>query len=688
MTSADVAVARGAPIVTDARAIRRDVQGLRTIGALLVAVFHIWEGGVSGGVDVFFVVAGYFLGLGYARLLERGEGLRAGDHFGRFIRRTVPEVLMVLGAILLLGLLLTAPVQWRPLMKDLAYSAVYLENYWLIERGQDYLARDETASLAQHFWAVSLIAQAYVVWFPLTLLAGLVARQAGANPRSVLSLVLVGLVAASLAWSIVWTAREPVAAYFDLTTRYWQFGIGALLGLWSHGEGRLALPRRLATPLSWIGLGLILSCGVVIGARLDFPGHAALWPVAGAALILVAGRAEDRANAGHLLGLRPLAALGAYAFGIYLWHWPIYAIVLERGGGAMPSLPAGVAIILAATILAWGSLHLAARLTAWAGARLRPGVVAAALTAGLVGLAGFATVAHALLWRPQYIAVLEGSELVMGELHGITPGPFAVRADNPVTYASGCHQNMVSPEIRRCGFGPEDAAHTVLLVGGSHSAHWLPSLQAVAEARDWRIVSITKSECIFGSATDAELYASEGYHPSCGTWNRDLVELILAERPDVVVGLATRPIFARPDQRMTSNVVGEHVPDGYVEHFQRLVDAGVGVVAIRDTPWMGRDIPNCVYARRYGGAEACGKARGEVLDDAGLAAQLARLPEGVAYVDMIDAVCEDDHCGVLRDGMLIYRDRHHLSATYAAHIGPLLAERMEAAMAAAREAGP
>lgn len=686
MTSADAAAA-SAPSTAGKRALREDVQGLRTIGALLVAVFHIWEGGVSGGVDVFFVVSGYFLGLGYARLAERGEGLRAGDHFGRFVRRTVPEVLMVLGAILLLGLTLTAPVEWRPLMKDLAYSAVYLENYWLIERGQDYLARDETASLAQHFWAVSLIAQAYVVWFPLTLLAALVARQAGADTRRVLSLILAALVGVSLAWSVVWTAREPVAAYFDLATRYWQFGVGALLGLWSHGGGRPALPRRLAVPLSWIGLGLILSCGVVIGSRLDFPGHAALWPVGGAALILLAGRVEDRANAGHLLGLRPLAALGSYAFGIYLWHWPIYAIVLERGGGAMPSLPAGVAIILAATVLAWGSLHLAARVTGWAGARLRPGVVAAGLAAGLVGLAGFATVAHALLWRPQAIALLEGSELVMGRLHGITPGPFAVRADNPETYASGCHQNMGSPEIRRCAFGPEDAAQVVFLVGGSHSAHWLPSLQAVAAARDWRIVSITKSECIFGSATDAELYASEGYHPSCGVWNRDLVEMILAERPDVVVALATRPIFARPDQRMTSNVVGEHVPDGYVEHFERLLDAGIGVVAIRDTPWMGRDIPNCVFARRYGDAGACGKARGEVLDDAGLPAQLARLPAGVAYVDMTDAVCEAGRCGVLREGMLIYRDRHHLSATYAAHIGPLLAERMEAALAQVRS-GP
>ncbi len=676
MTSSTIAVAPGVRVAGDG--IRQDIQGLRAIGALLVAVFHIREAGISGGVDVFFVVAGYFLGFGTIRRLSRGEPLRAADHFGRFVRRTVPEVLLVLSAIVLLGLVMTAPVQWRPLMKDVAYSAAYLENYWLIARGHDYLARDETATLAQHFWAVSLIAQAYVVWFPLTRGAGFLAGRLGADPGRVLVAVLAGLVAASLLWSVVRTAQDPTAAYFSLATRWWQFEAGALLGLWLASDRGPRLSAGIAAPLSWIGLGLILSCGVAIGARAAFPGYAALWPVAGALLILAAGREADRANAGRLLAARPLSALGTYAFGVYLWHWPIYVVVLEYSGG-MPSVAAGTGIILVSVVLAVLSQRFAEAMLAVLSPRLRPGMVALGLGAGLAGLAGTAYLAHGLLWRPAVIAALERSDLVMGRLAGTVPGPFTVRSDNPVTYASGCHQNRFSPEISRCDFGPADAGHVVFLVGGSHSAHWLPSLQAVAEAQGWRVVSVTKSECIFASPDDAGLYLSEGYDPSCGVWNRAVMEMLLDERPDMVVALATRPVFARPDQRMTSDVAGEHVPDGYVDHFQRLLEAGIDVVAIRDTPWMGRDIPNCVYARRYGDAEDCGKPRSAVLDDAGLAAELARLPDGVAFVDMTDAVCEADRCGVLRDGMLVYRDRHHLSATYAAHIGPLLAERIEAA---------
>ena len=76
---------------------RYDLDGLRGIAIALVAMFHIWFGRVSGGVDVFLALSGFFFG---------GKILRAAlspDHILspvpeviRLVRRLVPALVVVL----------------------------------------------------------------------------------------------------------------------------------------------------------------------------------------------------------------------------------------------------------------------------------------------------------------------------------------------------------------------------------------------------------------------------------------------------------------------------------------------------------------------------------------------------------------------------------------------------------------
>src|SRR5579859_3116389 len=58
---------------------RHDLDGLRGIAIALVAIFHVWFGRVSGGVDVFLALSGFFFGGKLLRAALDPAGGRTGS---------------------------------------------------------------------------------------------------------------------------------------------------------------------------------------------------------------------------------------------------------------------------------------------------------------------------------------------------------------------------------------------------------------------------------------------------------------------------------------------------------------------------------------------------------------------------------------------------------------------------------
>lgn len=61
---------------------RQDLNGLRGLAIGLVVVFHVWFGRVSGGVDVFLVLSGYFFVGSLVRRAEAGVHSTRSRHCG------------------------------------------------------------------------------------------------------------------------------------------------------------------------------------------------------------------------------------------------------------------------------------------------------------------------------------------------------------------------------------------------------------------------------------------------------------------------------------------------------------------------------------------------------------------------------------------------------------------------------
>ena len=104
---------------------------------------------------------------------------------------------------------------------------------------------------------------------------------------------------------------------------------------------------------------------------------------------------------------------------------------------------------------------------------------------------------------------------------------------------------------------------------------------------------------------------------------------------------------------------------GLTHTLDRLAARAGRIVVLGDTPRSGVDPPVCLSAH-LGDALACATPWSAAVDEASLAATgAAASAAGVAFVDTTPLVCSTDPCPVVVGRILVYRDGHHLTATYA-----------------------
>ena len=117
----------------------------------LVAVYHVWFNRVSGGVDVFFLVSGFLLTGQLVRAADRGP-IVLRPLWGRMATRLLPVALTVLHAVLhatVAAVVVLPEGRWLQTIREIAASALFLQNWRLAADAVDYAAHNNTASVVQ-----------------------------------------------------------------------------------------------------------------------------------------------------------------------------------------------------------------------------------------------------------------------------------------------------------------------------------------------------------------------------------------------------------------------------------------------------------------------------------------------------------------------------------------------------------
>ena len=676
-------------------AFRGELHGLRAVALGLVAIYHIWLGRVSGGVDVFLFLSAFFLTGTFVRRLESGRPLGVPRYWLHTFKRLLPPAAITI----LLSLAATAALlpasMWQTVMQEAVASAAYVQNLLLVMLQVDYHARDAgAASPLQHFWSLSVQGQAFVVW-PLLFLLVVRRARAGKPVRRPLIAIIALIGAASLTWSIISTQSQQQIAYFDTAARLWEFAAGSLLalalplldrltGARRPEDGQAPSHRTLRALTGWAGIAALLACGVVLDVSSMFPGWIALWPLAAAGAVVVAGHSGRRWGVDALLSTRPAAFVGDISYALYLVHWPILVIWLHHSGQERAGLLDGLVVLSGSVLLAWlvtRAVDAPVRRSRWLEARPWRALTAIALSFALV--AGTAGGWWAFLHREQpQPPVADGPSIATDEVATIAP---------PDVRPYGWQLGAQWPDLpERCGgeWAPEsgfrhvncqqllpddaDAAKTLVVVGSSHSRQLIPALLPWAEEHDVQIVNLSMDGCSFRM-----LSSETGY---CGGYDSYVLDYLDQVQPETVLTTVTVTAADSADETM---------PSGTEDAVQQLLDRDITVIAARDTPRWEQDQYQCAEAVIDAGGTpadadaACGAGVEDKLAPENPAAPLAELgdPEaGVTLLDLTSSICPGSRCSPVLGDVFVYMDDNHLTRLFTEEtLAPAVTRELDAA---------
>jgi len=679
---------------------RGDIQGLRAIAVGTVMVGHTGLGSFQGGfvgVDVFFVISGFLITQLLLVEAERDGRVSMRGFYGRRARRILPAASLVLLVTVAASLLLLNLLDALDAMKDAIWAALFAGNVRFALESVDYFAQDEAPSPIQHYWSLAVEEQFYLVWPLLILLAcsWRVAVRLSLRRRLFLAIGLISV--ASLAWSVIETVQEPGSAYFSSLTRGWELGVGAMCALVAH-RGTTGWPTWVRVLLAGSGLAAILVACLAYSESTPFPGLAAALPVLGAAAVIFAGsgRQEKPSPVARGLSWRPFRVAGDWSYSLYLWHWPLFVIGAAVLGHTLRSAEAigllALTLVLAGVTYRWVETPFRGSLN-WGPLRsmlLYP--ISLVLVVG-AATAGWAVIDYRAsehgnnppvtltdfgvryekkfpLDHDPAVAIVQAS-VIAARHHMAVPSdltPDLLQIEDDIAEVGGCDYS--GNVITLCPRGDTDGDKTLVVVGDSHGRMWIPAIDEIAARADYVVYYLVKPQCTAALVDVAQVGTHEPW-PECRQFH-EWVDGKMAElTPDLTIVATSPPVAGLylDDGTLVQEPaeVARLVGVGFAELYQSLAPHTDRLVVLGDVPKLG-DIPGACLSRGHPDLGDCLYFPDPVSRDIRNRSRAKAQVAGVQFIDPSRWLCYQQVCPAVIGSTVSYRDRGHLTTSYAASL--------------------
>lgn len=316
------------------------IVGLRGIAILLVLIFHVagkWCHCGQFGVDVFFVISGYFLWTGIQRSRAAGT-FSLIEFYRKKVHRIIPLIVSLILVLFPVVLWFTT-LSVRQSYGETSLAALFgLSNEYLEYFTGGYFDFGSANNPVRHTWYLSVMLQMYLL-FPILII--LFNHCAGVLRKTFWVLLFIVSFLAfhhqpafthhapevpSCLWDPLYRqlcrlfgtswSYSFASPYYWTLGRVWELLAGALVPLLPE------LERKWHAPLALAGLGLI-----VLPAFTFAPGSLFVLPAVCGTMMVFRYGAEGMT--GSLLNHKLLMGVGAISFSLYIWHWPVCVFWFE-----------------------------------------------------------------------------------------------------------------------------------------------------------------------------------------------------------------------------------------------------------------------------------------------------------------------------------------------------------------------
>jgi peptidoglycan/LPS O-acetylase OafA/YrhL len=582
----------------------------------LVVLSHLGIGLFSGGfvgVDMFFVVSGFVIGLTMVNEQMSTGKVSFTRFFERRFFRIFPPLSFMVIVMTVYAYFIVPFTKAQDFFIQQARAALFsYGNFFFMFRKLNYFVQSGDITFFLHTWSLGVEEQFYIA-LPLVLgVLALIGRRFDASRRIriwTIGFVVLGLASAftmygasneKFGWFTPSFRQEFL--FYSPFTRAWEFFLGLLVAIAvvRYEQGSKYLGSAVRTTLAATAVAII---AYVLITRVDGNGTqiVACALTALATGLLIFSLPGSKLDVQKFFGLRAFQAIGNSSYSIYLWHWIGVSVSLDL---MRPDSSVDKSILVAASMI---PAVFSYRFIEQPFRKLRSGSIKTKFIAGV-----------ALVVVPTLM------------LFGLDFAKIQTRESYGNVYAS--------TELHGCDFmsdvcvvGEDSAAQKILLYGDSHTYQLIPIFVDFTKTRDVQITT-----CAL--ACNGEQYSTI----KDGTFAPGNFDLVINSF------------------KTNSEELSREVRLDLATTFRQFAsDRGAEHLIVLDNPFYAGSaaprrirLPELVPLSRADQDAVANPITQDWKDDAG---------EGTYFYDPFTVLCNATECPLEQDGKVLYLDNNHLS---------------------------